>query len=87
MADQDIPVYPGTIRYNLQVKNCGVVIGSISMPDFPRLPDVTSTIRVRCHKVVHYGDYTLPDRFCKVLLDFWVGLSSTTRHEEVRWCA
>jgi len=51
------------------------------MVDFP------STIGVRCQKVVHHGEYALPDRLGEALLGFWVGLDSAIRHEEVRWCA
>ena len=40
--------------------------------------DFRSTIRVRWYRVVHHGDYVFPDRLGKVLLGFWVGLSSAT---------
>ena len=29
MADYDIPVYPGTMRYNPQVKDHGIIIGCL----------------------------------------------------------
>ena len=29
MADHDIPVYPGTMRYNPQVEDHGIIIGCL----------------------------------------------------------
>ena len=34
MADYDIPVYPGTMRYNPQVEDHGIIIGCLIFPRF-----------------------------------------------------